>query len=83
MNFLILIMMWQKCLTSFLRKGLIELLESRRTEEIKRISDPEYCKYNRIINHPIEKCKAFKRQVLQLAKEGKITLDEEDTEESD
>ena len=35
-----------------------------------------------IISHPIEKCKAFRKQVLQLVKEGKITLDEEDTEES-
>jgi len=36
-----------------------------------------------IISHPIEKCKVFRRQVMQLVKEEKITLDEEDTEESD
>jgi len=36
-----------------------------------------------IISHPIDKCKAFKGQVLQLIKEGKIISDEEDTEEFD
>ena len=35
------------------------------------------------MSHPTEKCKEFKGQFLQLAKEGKITLDEEDIEESD
>jgi len=64
-------------------KRLIRLVESRRSKEIGRTNDPKYCKYHRIISHPIEKCKAFKRQVLQLLKERKITLDEEDTEESD
>jgi len=34
-------------------------------------------------SHCIEKCRAFRRQILQLVNEGKITLDEEDIEESD
>jgi len=62
---------------------LIELLESKRPEEIERTSDPKYCRYHRIIGLPIEKCRTFKEQVMQLAKEGKITLGREDTEESD
>jgi len=70
-------------LDKLLEKGLIELPESSRPEEIGRTNDPKYCKYHRIISHPIEKCKAFRRQVLQLVKEGKIILDEDDTEESD
>ena len=72
-----------KMLNKLLEKGLVELPESRRPEEIGRTNDPKYCKYHRIINHPIEKCKAFMEQVLQLTNEGKITLDEENTEESD
>jgi len=70
-------------LDKLLEKGLIKLPESSRPEEIGRTNDPKYCKYHRIISHLIEKCKAFRRQVLQLVKEGKITLDEEDTEKSD
>ena len=70
-------------LDKLLDRGLIDLPESSRPEEIGRTNDPKYCKYHRIISHPIEKCKAFRRQVLQLLQEGKITLDEEDTEESD
>ena len=72
-----------KMLDKLLEKGLVELPESRRPEEIGRTNDPNYCKYYRIINHPIEKCKAFRGQVLQLENEGNVTLDEEDTEEFD
>ena len=72
-----------KMLDKLLEKGLVQLPESRRPEEIGRTNDPNYCKYHRIVSHPIEKCKAFRGQVLQLANEGKVTLDEEDTEESD
>jgi len=49
----------------------------------KKTDDPKYYKYHRIINYPVEKCKALKGQVLQLTKEGNITLVEEETEESD
>ena len=69
-------------LDKLLQKGLIKLLESQCPEEIERTNDSKYCKYHRIISHPIKKCDAFKRQVLQLAKEGKIMLDEEDVEYS-
>ena len=72
-----------KMLDKLLEKGLIELPELRHPEEIGRTNDPKYCKYYRIISHPIEKCKAFRIQVLQLIKEEKIILDEDDTEESD
>ena len=72
-----------KMLDKLLEKWLVELPESRGPEEIGRTNDPNYCKYHRIVGHPIKKCKAFRRQVLQLANEGNITLDEEDTEEYD
>jgi len=48
-------------LDKLLEKGLIELLESRHPEEIERTNDSKYCKYHRIISHPINKCKAFRR----------------------
>jgi len=69
-------------LDKLLGKRLIELPESKHLKETRRTSDPKSCKYHRIISHPIEKCRAFKEQVMQLAKEGKITLGREDTEES-
>jgi len=71
-----------KILDKLLKKWLIELPKSRRPKEIRRINDPKYCKFHRIISHPIENCKTFKRQVLQLAKDGKITLDKKDIKES-
>ena len=65
-----------------LEKGLIELPESKCTEKIGKTSDPKFYRYHLIIGHPIEKCRTFKEQVMQLAMEGKITLGGEDTEES-
>jgi len=70
-------------LDKLLEEGLIELLKSKRLEEIERTGDPKYCRYQRIVSHPIEKCRTFKERVMQLEKEGKITLGGEDTEESD
>ena len=70
-------------LDKLFEKGLIELLESKRPEEIERTNDPKYCRYHSIISHPIENCRTFKERVMQLVKEGKITLGGEDTEESD
>ena len=72
-----------KMLHKLLEKRLIELSESKCPEEVGRTDDPKYCEYHRIIGHPIEKCKAFRGQVLQLVKEGKITFNGEETEELD
>ena len=55
-----------------LEKRLIQLIESMRLEKIKTTNDPKYCKYHMIIDHSIEKCKAFKEEVMQLIKEGKF-----------
>jgi len=70
-------------LAKLVKERLIELPESKHPKEIRRTSDPKYCKCHRMINHPIEKCKTFKEQVMQLAKEGKLTPGGEDIEESD
>jgi len=71
-----------KILDKLLEKGLIELTESKYPKEIGRTNDPKYCIYHKIISHPIKKYKTFKKQVMQLAKKGKIILTGEDTEES-
>ena len=65
-------------LDKFLKNGFIELLASQRSEEIRKNNDPKYYKHHMIISNPTEKCKVFKGQILQLANEGKITLDEDD-----
>jgi len=55
-------------LDKFPKKGLIELLESKCHEKNRRTNDPKYCRYHTIISHPIEKCRAFKEQIMQLEK---------------
>ncbi|KAL0413541.1 UNVERIFIED_CONTAM: Transposon Tf2-12 polyprotein [Sesamum radiatum] len=62
-----------------LERKLIELPESKRPDETKRVNDPKYCKYHRVVSHPIERCFVVKEKIMALAKEGKIILDVEET----
>ncbi|KAL0366237.1 UNVERIFIED_CONTAM: hypothetical protein Sradi_3513800 [Sesamum radiatum] len=62
-----------------LERKLIELPESKRPDEVGRVNDPKYCKYHRVVSHPIERCFVVKEKIMALAKEGKIILDVEET----
>ncbi|XP_012847096.1 PREDICTED: uncharacterized protein LOC105967079 [Erythranthe guttata] len=55
---------------------LIELPEMKRPEEANKTDDPKYCKYHRLVGHPIHDCFVFKDKVMQLARQGKISLEE-------
>ncbi|XP_057249297.1 uncharacterized protein LOC130590767 [Beta vulgaris subsp. vulgaris] len=69
-------------LEDLLEKRIIELPDSKRPEEAGRTSDPNYCRYHRLVSHPIEKCITLKEKIMQLANDGKIVLDLDDTVES-
>ncbi|KAL0439077.1 UNVERIFIED_CONTAM: hypothetical protein Slati_2390700 [Sesamum latifolium] len=62
-----------------LERKLIELLESKRPDEVRRVNDSKYCKYHRVVSHPIERCFVVKEKIMALAQEWKIILDIEET----
>ena len=62
-------------LEQLLKLQLIELPECKRPEEMGKVNDPNYCKYHRIISHPIQKCFVLKELIMKLANERKINLD--------
>ncbi|KAL0374252.1 UNVERIFIED_CONTAM: hypothetical protein Sradi_3340900 [Sesamum radiatum] len=62
-----------------MERKLIELPESKRPDEAGRVNDPKYCKYHRVVSHPIERCFVVKKKIMAPAKEGKIILDVEET----
>ena len=62
-------------LEQLLQLKLIELLECKWLEDMEKVDDLNYCKYHRIIGHPIWKCFVFKEQIMKLTKENKIDLD--------
>ena len=62
-------------LEQLLKLKLIELLECKWPEEMGKVDNLNYCKYHRIISHPIQKCFVFKELIMKLAKERKIDLD--------
>ena len=69
-------------LEQLLKLKLIELPECKRSEEIGKVDDPNYCKYHHIISQPIQKCFIFKELIMKLAKERKIDLDFNDVAQS-
>ncbi|KAL0302412.1 UNVERIFIED_CONTAM: hypothetical protein Scaly_3033400, partial [Sesamum calycinum] len=60
-----------------LEANLIDLPEMKRPEEAERKDDPKYCKYHRLVGHAIQDCFVFKDKVMQLARQGKISLEED------
>ncbi|CAA0841591.1 Unknown protein, partial [Striga hermonthica] len=55
---------------------LIELPEMKHPKEAGRVNDPKYCKYHRLVGHPIHDCFVFKDKVMQLTHQGKFSLEE-------
>jgi hypothetical protein len=60
-----------------LKADLIELPEMKRPAEAGKTDDPKYCKYHRLVGHPIHDCFIFKEKVMELAHQGKITLEDD------
>ncbi|KAL0420283.1 UNVERIFIED_CONTAM: hypothetical protein Slati_3051200, partial [Sesamum latifolium] len=57
----------------------IDLLEMKRPKEAERKDDPKYCKYHLLVGHAIQDCFMFKDKVMQFARQGKISLEEDST----
>ena len=68
-------------LEDLLENKIIDLPECKRLEEMHRVNDLKYCKYHRLVSHPIEKCFILKDLIMNLTKQGKIELDLDDVAE--
>ena len=71
-----------RMLDDLLQNEVIELSESKCLEEARRIIDPKYCQYHRVISHPLEKCIMLKEPIMQLARDRKIISNLDDTFET-
>ncbi|KAL0394450.1 UNVERIFIED_CONTAM: hypothetical protein Slati_4411200 [Sesamum latifolium] len=60
-----------------LKANLIDLPEMKRPGEDERKDNLKYCKYHRLVGHVIQDCFVFKDKVMQLARQGKISLEED------
>ncbi|KAM1151823.1 hypothetical protein ACFX19_035101 [Malus domestica] len=65
-------------LDDLLEKKVIELPECKHPEKMNRVNDPRYCKYHRIVSHPIGNCFVLKELVMNLPQQGHIELDLKD-----
>ncbi|KAL9224979.1 hypothetical protein vseg_000953 [Gypsophila vaccaria] len=62
-------------LDDLLEKKILQLPKSKRPNQAHRVNDPNYCQYHRLVSHPVEKCITLKEKIMQLANDGKIILD--------
>ena len=69
-------------LDDLLENKIIGLPEPKRPEEAGRTSDPKYYRYHRIVSNPLEKYVTLKERIIQLAKDGRIILDLDETAEA-
>ncbi|KAL0286980.1 UNVERIFIED_CONTAM: hypothetical protein Sradi_7134500 [Sesamum radiatum] len=60
--------------------NLIDLPKMKRLEEAELKDDPKYFKYHSLVGHAIQDCFVFKDKVMQLARQGKVSLEEDSVE---
>ncbi|KAL0373846.1 UNVERIFIED_CONTAM: hypothetical protein Sradi_3300300 [Sesamum radiatum] len=61
---------------NLLEANLIDVPEMKRPEEAERKDDKKYYKYHCLVGHTIQDCFVFKDKVMQLARQDKISLEE-------
>jgi len=69
-------------LDDLLEKVVIELLESKRSKQVRRVTNVKYCQYHKVISNPLEKCITITEYIMQLARDAKIILDLDGTLET-
>jgi hypothetical protein len=66
-----------RMLDDLLEANIIELPEVKRPNEANQMDNPNYCKYHRLISHPVEKCFVLKDKIMRLHENGDIVFDDE------
>ena len=69
-------------LDNLLEKGVIQLPDPKRPEDVGRTVDPKYCRYHRMASHLLEKGVTLKESTMRLIEDGTITLDLDDVVET-
>jgi len=68
-------------LDDLLEKGVIELPEPT-PDDVGRTANPKYCRYHRMVSHPLEKCITLKECIMRVIEDGPIILDLDDVVET-
>ena len=57
-----------------LEKGVIQLPELKMPVHVGRTSDTKYCRYHRMVSHPLKKYITLKERIMRLIEDGMIIL---------
>jgi hypothetical protein len=66
-----------RILDDLLEANIIELPEVKCPDEANQVDNPNYCKYHRLISHPVEKCFVLKDKIMRLYENGDIIFNDE------
>jgi len=69
-------------LDDLLKNGVIEIPEPKIPKEVGSTADLLYCKYHRMVSHPLEKSITLKERTIRLIKDETIILDLDDVVET-
>ncbi|KAL4614682.1 hypothetical protein ACB092_07G071000 [Castanea dentata] len=58
-----------------MKEKAIQLPEPKRPSEVDKINDPKYCRYHRIISHPLSECYILKNIIQKMINDGEIEVD--------
>jgi len=48
------------------KKGVIQLPEPKRPEDVRRTANPKYCHYHRMVSYRLQKCGTLKEHIMHL-----------------
>jgi len=71
-----------RMMEDLLEKGVIQLLELKRHEDVGWTTNPQCRHYHKMVGHPLEKCVTLKERIMRLIKDGMIILDLDDVVET-
>jgi len=66
-----------RILDDLLDENIIELPEVKHPEEANQVDNLNYCKYHRLISHPLEKCFVLKDKIIRLHENRDIVFYDE------
>ncbi|KAG9442418.1 hypothetical protein H6P81_018272 [Aristolochia fimbriata] len=62
-------------LDQLLDNQLLKLPEIKRPGDQSKSKDLNFCKYHRLVGHPMEKCFVLKDRIMELAAQGRIKIE--------
>ena len=65
----------EEIFNELMKEKAIQLSKPKRPSEVDNVDDPKYCRYHRIISHPLSECYILKNIIQKMINDGEIEVD--------